>query len=140
MGVDKFKLTGGTLPTRWNLEDGAQTQVDIDLLDERFFFVDDGFVYKVQDFLMIQEPGTEETVYPDRREGEASLPYATIRPGQKRWYIVLAREDDPNEKAGLRYDEIMSSSDWHRVRSKSQPKTVYRPRGPDLGPRDESNG
>ena len=140
MGGNGMALTGRTLPTRWTLKDGAQTQIDIDLLNERFFFVDDGFIYKVADFLMIQEPGTERMEYPDRREGEATLSYATIVPGQKRWYIVLAREDDPDEKAGLRYDEVMSSSDWHRVRSKAEPKTVYRPRGPDLGPRDESNG
>lgn len=112
-------------PKFWSKKDSTNETPDASLQHETYFNTDDGRLYRVVDFVLIQEPGVERTVYPDVKLGEVSTSWQEVSPGEERWYIVL-QDDDEEKRVGLRYRDFKDDSgSFHRVKN-AKPKVTYR--------------
>lgn len=108
-------------PTEWSIKDATGLVPDVSLRQQVFFNTEDGCLYRIVDFIMVQEPGSEHQVYPEGRKGEVMPSYTAIAPGDKRWYVVLKDDSDTGARLAIRYADFDGLNNFHRVKSiKSQ--------------------
>lgn len=111
-------------PTEWSKPDEDDNKPDVNMLHDRYFNTDDGYIWRIDDFVMVQTTGMTVDVSP---KGE-NLGYQEQRPGKVLWHVILKREGDENKaRLGMLYADFDLSTTYHKVKDPSgKPKPVYR--------------
>ena len=116
-------------PEYWSEKDETGLVPDITMRYESYFNTEDGCLYRVVDFIIVQEPDQTSVGYEKqdlRGEGHPEdVAVTTISPGRKLWYIVLEKGERGNRVA-ISYSSFRGNTgSFHRVKDPA-PKPRYR--------------
>jgi hypothetical protein len=130
-------------PKHYAVKDGNNVTPDASLRQESYFNTDDGCIYRIIDFIMVQEPDihtTEMRSLDVRGEGyQEEVPMPTVISGMRRWYIILDKVGS-DERLAVQYDDFRNNlNSFHRIKNASQnDKPVFRRLGGDAAPPEDS--
>lgn len=118
-------------PKHYAVKDGNNVTPDASLRQESYFNTDDGCIYRIIDFIMVQEPDQHTLQLQKldvRGEGHPEeVPTPVIIPGMRRWYIILDKVGS-DERLAVQYDDFRNNlNSFHRIKNASQnDKPVFR--------------
>ncbi len=116
------------IPAEWSKPDNRKTIPDVTLRYETYFGPDD-FLWTVDDFLLVDLPGTQDETPARKGEGFGGV---TVTQDETRWFVTLAKQGEIGAHRARRtvlYDDFKNSMEWRRVRNSSKDDTkkpVYR--------------